>query len=104
MVSNLAEVEILKEEGIECKLPSLPYNVFTTQHGEDVLLCGGEDVNEGRCLKLDFFNGLWTPFNYLSHPRVHSPIIQMKSETYLLGGTRPESTTTSEILASAMCS
>ena len=102
IVGNLAEVEVLEEDG-DCELPSLPYSIFTSpiifQHGKDVLLCGGEDVNSKKCLKLDFFNSLWIPFNNLSHPRVHSPAIQMKSETYLLGGTSPESVMTSDILS-----
>ena len=52
-----------------------------------------------KCLFLDVFNEKWTLFNYLRHPRVHSAIIPMKTETYFLGGTASESMTTSEILS-----
>ena len=52
-----------------------------------------------KCLKLDHMKNTWTPFNTLNYSRALSTMVQMKTETYLLGGSRADSTLTSEILS-----
>ena len=84
----LNEVEVI-EKSRNCQLPSLPIDISASpsifQHGRDILLCGGKN-NLYDCLKLDIRNATWSHFNSMNQPKSFSTVIQMKTETYIVGG------------------
>ena len=101
-IGDLNDIEVLNENG-QCNSPDLPSKIISSpavfQHGENVLLCAGDVETNDKCLKLDRMKESWTPFNNLNFSRALSTMVQMKTETYLLGGGASESMLTSEILS-----
>ena len=86
--SQLSTVEVLGEEGQNCKLPNLPKGISYVpsifNHGNNIILCGGQH-NENSCLRLD--GQEWLHFNNLTHERTQSSAIAIKGQgSFIFGG------------------